>query len=85
MVVLGRFGAPWGVKGWIKAESYTDPPAGILDYPVWYLSRPQGSSLDDPGAWDEIRTLEGRPHCGGAARRHSRCTMRCSCTPMAAS
>lgn len=66
MVVLGRFGAPWGVKGWIKAESYTDPPAGILDYPVWYLSRPQGSSPDDPAAWDEIRIVEGRPHGGRA-------------------
>lgn len=66
MVVLGRLGAPWGVKGWIKAESYTDPPAGILEYPVWFLSKPQGSSPDDPTDWDELRIVEGRPHGGRA-------------------
>jgi 16S rRNA processing protein RimM len=62
MVVLGRLRAPWGVQGWIKAESYTDPPAGILDYPVWYLSRSQGSSRHEPSDWEEIRIVAGRPH-----------------------
>lgn len=63
MVILGRLAAPWGVKGWIKAESYTDPPAGILDYPVWFLSRPGRG--DSPPGWDEVRIVEGRPHGGG--------------------
>ncbi|MCZ8131534.1 MAG: ribosome maturation factor RimM [Steroidobacteraceae bacterium] len=62
MVVLGRLTAPWGVKGWIKAESYTDPPAGILDYPTWFLARPARG--DDPGGWDEMAIVEGRAQGG---------------------
>ena len=36
-VVLGRIGAPFGVAGWVKVTSYTDPPAGIARYPRWTL------------------------------------------------
>jgi 16S rRNA processing protein RimM len=38
-VVLGRVGAPFGVQGWLKVQSYTDPPEGITRYPVWQLAR----------------------------------------------
>lgn len=36
-VVLGRVGAPHGVRGWVKVTSFTEPPAGIADYPRWTL------------------------------------------------
>ena len=36
-VVLGRVGAPHGVQGWVKVTSYTEPAAGIADYPQWTL------------------------------------------------
>ena len=58
MVVLGRLGGPWGVKGWLKLESYTDPPAGILKYPDWYVTAPDGS-------WLPVRRVAGRPHGAG--------------------
>jgi 16S rRNA processing protein RimM len=58
MVILGRLAAPWGVKGWIRVHSYTDPPAAILSYPVWRLAGPGGG-------WETIHVLEGRPHGGG--------------------
>ena len=32
IVVLGRFGAPFGVQGWVRLESYTEPPEQILTY-----------------------------------------------------
>ena len=38
-VVLGRIGAPFGVQGWLKVQSYTDPVEGIVKYPVWELTR----------------------------------------------
>jgi 16S rRNA processing protein RimM len=38
-VVLGRVGAPFGVRGWLKVQSYTDPPEGIVNYGVWDLAR----------------------------------------------
>ena len=36
-VVLGRVGAPHGLQGWVKVTSYTEPAAGIADYPRWTL------------------------------------------------
>ncbi|MCE3285202.1 MAG: rRNA processing protein RimM [Steroidobacteraceae bacterium] len=38
-VVLGRVGAPFGVQGWVKVTSYTEPAAGIASYPRWTLVR----------------------------------------------
>ena len=58
MVVLGRLAAPWGVKGWLKVHSYTDPPTAILDYPVWQLSRAGGG-------WEAVKVLSGRAHGAG--------------------
>jgi len=41
MVTLGRVTGPWGVKGWIKVHSYTEPRENIIAYPVWILRRGQ--------------------------------------------
>jgi 16S rRNA processing protein RimM len=37
-VVLGRVGAPFGVQGWVKVQSFTDPPEGIVGYGTWELT-----------------------------------------------
>jgi 16S rRNA processing protein RimM len=42
-VVLGRIGAPFGLKGWVKVISYTDPPEGIAGYVDWEISSGAGS------------------------------------------
>jgi 16S rRNA processing protein RimM len=39
VVVLGRVGAPFGVHGWVKVSSYTDPVGGIADYRAWRLAQ----------------------------------------------
>ncbi len=31
-VLIARFGAPFGIKGWIKAKAYTEDPASIANY-----------------------------------------------------
>ena len=36
-VELGRIGSPYGVLGWMHIQSFTEPPEGVLDYPVWDL------------------------------------------------
>jgi 16S rRNA processing protein RimM len=58
MIVLGRLGGAYGVKGWIKVESYTDPPVGLLDYPVWNVA-------NRDGGWEQVRVREGRMHGTG--------------------
>jgi len=36
-VVLGRFGRPQGLKGWVRIVSFTDPEAAILGYTSWHM------------------------------------------------
>ncbi len=35
-IVVGRFGSPFGVKGWIKIQSFTEPEDNLLAYAGWY-------------------------------------------------
>lgn len=51
---MGRVVAPFAVKGWIRVQPFTQLPAGILDYPVWWLGR--------DGAWVERALQEGAVH-----------------------
>jgi 16S rRNA processing protein RimM len=54
-LIVGKIGAPHGVKGWVKINSYTDTPEGIFDYTPWQLAdgkeyqvdqwRPHGKAL----------------------------------------
>ena len=52
IVVLGRLGGAFGVAGWIRVQSYTEPAANILDYKSWQLRTRAG--------WSAIEVLEGR-------------------------
>jgi 16S rRNA processing protein RimM len=52
MVVLGRVSGVFGVRGWVKVFSETDPMENILTYSPWYLRV--------RGAWLERRLLEGK-------------------------
>jgi 16S rRNA processing protein RimM len=36
-LVLGKFGAPYGVRGFIKVYSYTEPTDNLMNYPNWYV------------------------------------------------
>jgi 16S rRNA processing protein RimM len=57
-VVLGRIAGPFGVKGWLKVESFTEPPAQILDFPRWRAGAPGRTTR-------ELRPAEGRSHGKG--------------------
>lgn len=36
-VIVGRLGSPFGVRGWIKVISFTDPKEKILEYRPWQV------------------------------------------------
>ncbi len=36
-VIIGRVAGLFGVKGWIKVQSYTEPATGISNYSPWLL------------------------------------------------
>jgi 16S rRNA processing protein RimM len=37
MLVLGRIASPYGVRGWVRIFSETEPRDNILSYQPWYL------------------------------------------------
>ncbi len=41
-VVMGRIGAPWGIKGWLKLFSFTDPPENLQDYSQYQIQSDNG-------------------------------------------
>jgi 16S rRNA processing protein RimM len=42
---LGRIRGPYGVKGWVHVESYTDPPDRLLDYREWLVKNARGAQF----------------------------------------
>jgi 16S rRNA processing protein RimM len=36
---MGRIGAPFGIKGWIKVQPFTEALDGLLDYDVWHIGQ----------------------------------------------
>ena len=53
-MVLGRIDGLFGVKGWVKVYSYTEPREAVLDYKDWLLGR--------EGRWQRVVLAEGKRH-----------------------
>ncbi len=60
-VILGRIVGLYGVRGWLKIYSHTDPPENILGYAYWHLH------VGDE--WRVVKVLEGRRHGKGLIAR----------------
>jgi 16S rRNA processing protein RimM len=41
IITVGRFGKPFGLKGFLKVQSFTDPAENLFAYPHWYLQNHQ--------------------------------------------
>tara|TARA_Y100001951_G_scaffold6188_1_gene3886 strand:- start:74 stop:610 length:537 start_codon:yes stop_codon:yes gene_type:complete len=37
-ICLGRIGAPYGIKGWVKLISFTQPRDNLLEYKTFYVT-----------------------------------------------
>ena len=55
LVEVGRLGAAHGVRGWLRVQSFTDPPQRLFEWSRWRLL-PQDR---------EVRLLEARPQGNG--------------------
>lgn len=60
-VLLGRINAAYGLKGWVKVFSYTDPLEEILKYKPWTLRR---RNVDK-----QVEVEQGRKHGKGLLAR----------------
>lgn len=54
-IVLGKFGSTYGVRGWIKVYSYTDPVDNLETYSPWQVKF--------KGAWQTL-PIEGKKKHG---------------------
>lgn len=45
-LIVGKIGAPYGVKGWVKINSYTEEFAGIFNYSPWLLGNGKEYQVD---------------------------------------
>lgn len=57
MVVVGKFGAAYGVKGWARISSFTVPALNILRYEPWYVR--------SDGDWRPLEVDGARSHQKG--------------------
>lgn len=53
-VILGTFGAVYGIKGWLKINSYTDQADGIFEYQPWLIGQ--------DGNWQPVEVAQWRWH-----------------------
>lgn len=71
-IIIGRIGAPYGVKGWSKVQSFTEIPSNILDYAPWYL-RPEKV---EGAEWREAHVDGARVHGKGIVAQFAGCADR---------
>jgi 16S rRNA processing protein RimM len=57
-VRLGHISGVYGVRGWVKVFSFTEPREGIVGYEHWHLAEPGA----DPDRSAVIRVETGRLH-----------------------
>ena len=55
---MGRLGASFGIKGFLKVESFTSRPENLFDYSPWYI-RQRGAE------WREVQVVDWQPHGKG--------------------
>jgi 16S rRNA processing protein RimM len=53
-IIIGRIAGHFGVKGWIKLQSWTEPRDKIVEYRPWLL--------EIGGEWQDWQVAEGHMH-----------------------
>lgn len=64
-VVLGRVSGLFGVQGWVRVFSHTEPREGIVRYYPVFLRRPDG--------WRAFEIEAGRAHGAGVVLKFAGC------------
>lgn len=49
---MGRISAPFGIKGWIRVQTYTRAISGLTSYPTWWVS--------SAGGWREVEVEQSQ-------------------------
>lgn len=68
MVIVGRISGVYGVRGWVRIYSYTEPRENIIGYRPWYLRK--------GGDWRKAELSEGHRQGKGVVARLAECDNR---------
>lgn len=65
LIVLGRIGAPYGTRGWVRVNSFTAPAENLLSYERWLLNCASG--------WQAVKRVEQQYRAGRLLVRFEGC------------
>ena len=71
-IILGRITGVYGVKGWVKVFSYTDPMESIVDYNPWFI-RPENRRR---APWKKVKLKAGKRHAKTVIAKLEHCNDR---------
>ncbi|MDT8283850.1 MAG: ribosome maturation factor RimM [Gammaproteobacteria bacterium] len=71
-IVVGRIAGVYGVKGWVKVFSYTDPMESIVDYKPWFIRAENKKNAP----WTRITLEAGKRHAKTVVARLEHCADR---------
>jgi 16S rRNA processing protein RimM len=72
IVILGRITGVYGVKGWVKVFSYTDPMEAIVDYSPWLIRAENRKNA----AWTKVKLKAGKRHAKTVVAKLENCNDR---------
>jgi 16S rRNA processing protein RimM len=61
LILVGKIGAAYGIKGWFKVNAYTEVPEGIFEYSPWFVTT--------NGQQQQVSVAEWRRHNKGLIAR----------------
>jgi 16S rRNA processing protein RimM len=71
-VILGRITGVYGVQGWLKVFSYTDPMESIIDYSPWFIRAENRKR----SPWTEVKLEAGKRHAKTVVVKLANCNDR---------
>jgi 16S rRNA processing protein RimM len=66
-IVVGKIGAPYGVRGWVKVFSYTEEMDALMDYDPWYTRSAKETD------WHIAPVTEAKTHGKGLVAKFKGC------------
>ncbi len=71
-IILGRITGVYGVKGWVKIFSYTDPMESIVDFSPWYIRAENKKN----SPWTRVKLKAGKRHAKTVVAKLEHCNDR---------
>ncbi|WP_392551880.1 ribosome maturation factor RimM [Orbus wheelerorum] len=54
LIIVGKLGSSYGIRGWLRVFSFTEQPNSLFDYKPWYILK--------AGEWQEVVVESFKPH-----------------------